>query len=73
MTQKYNVQHNVHPDDFKHYDTQTIRDRFLSDGLFVEGELNFTYSFIDRFVVGGGVPTTAPLTLKTLDAFKSWG
>ena len=71
MTTNYKIQHNVHPEDFKSYDTETIRDRFLADGLFKENEINFLYSFIDRFVVGGALPISTKLSLETLDAFKS--
>ncbi|MFT6758823.1 MAG: 4-deoxy-L-threo-5-hexosulose-uronate ketol-isomerase [Chitinophagales bacterium] len=71
MTTNYKIQHNVHPEDFKSYDTETIRDRFLADGLFKENEINFLYSFIDRFVVGGALPINTKLSLETLDAFKS--
>ncbi|GHE91292.1 5-dehydro-4-deoxy-D-glucuronate isomerase [Thalassotalea profundi] len=71
MTTKYTVQHNVHPQDFKSYDTQTIRERFLADGLMKNDEINFLYSYIDRFVIGGAVPSSNTLTLESLDAFKS--
>ena len=39
-----------------------LRDNFMVEGLFTPGELIFAYTHYDRMIVGGAVPTTAPLT-----------
>lgn len=71
MTTDYRIQHNVHPQDFKNYDTKTIRERFLAQNLFQPESIHFVYSFIDRFVVGGAMPLNKVVALESLDAFKS--
>ena len=53
-----------HPEDFKGYDTETLRRHFLVEQVFVTGELTLTYTHVDRVVFGGAVPTTQSLTLE---------
>ncbi len=60
-----------HPEDVKHYDTETLRSRFLMEKVMVADEINLTYSMYDRFVFGGAVPVTKELTLETFDALKA--
>jgi 4-deoxy-L-threo-5-hexosulose-uronate ketol-isomerase len=45
--------------------TAEIRDTFLLEGLFVPGALKLAYVDLDRTVIGGAVPTVAPLELDT--------
>lgn len=42
---------------------EALRDRYLVGGLFAAGELSLAYSHNERFVIGGCVPTGAPLAL----------
>ena len=42
-----------HPADVKHYDTQTLRDRFVMEKVMAPDEINLTYSYYDRFIFGG--------------------
>ena len=53
-----------HPEDFKGYDTETLRRHFLVEQVFVTGELTLTYTHVDRVVFGGAVPTTQALALE---------
>lgn len=39
-----------------------LRANFTVEGLFAPGELGFAYTHYDRMIVGGAVPTAAPLT-----------
>ncbi|MDP2791659.1 MAG: 5-dehydro-4-deoxy-D-glucuronate isomerase [Rectinemataceae bacterium] len=57
------IRYSNHPEDMKHYDTETMRRHFLAQGLFVPGELNLTYSHVDRVVFGGAAPAGAVLEL----------
>ncbi len=50
------------PDDIKGYDTQKLRDAFLIEDLFREGQANFVYTHVDRLILGGAVPKDAPLS-----------
>jgi len=71
-----NAQQNVsfqtacHPADVKHYDTQTLRDRFVMEKVMAPDEINLTYSQYDRFIFGGAMPVTKDLKLETFDALK---
>jgi 4-deoxy-L-threo-5-hexosulose-uronate ketol-isomerase len=45
--------------------TAQLRQTFLLEGLFREGELETRYVDLDRTVIGGAIPTTKPLVLET--------
>ena len=45
--------------------TAEVRETFLLEGLFTPGALRLAYVDADRAVVGGAVPTIAPLALET--------
>lgn len=66
----YQTQTACHPADVKHYDTQTLRDRFVMEKVMVNDQITLTYSMYDRFVFGGAVPVTKELKLETIDPLK---
>ena len=45
--------------------TAELRETFLLEDLFREGEIETRYIDLDRAVIGGAVPTNSPLTLET--------
>ncbi|MEA3537407.1 5-dehydro-4-deoxy-D-glucuronate isomerase [Rhizobium sp. CC-YZS058] len=49
------------PSDIRTYDTARLRAEFLMDDLFQDGALRFTYTHVDRLIVGGAVPTDQPI------------
>ena len=51
----------VHSEHAKTLDTAALRRHFLIERIFVPGEITLTYSQIDRIIVGGICPTSAPL------------
>jgi 4-deoxy-L-threo-5-hexosulose-uronate ketol-isomerase len=57
----------VHPDDFRKYDTSTIRERFLLQGLRHNNKANFVYTHYDRMVAGIGTS----LSLDTYENLRS--
>lgn len=63
----YDVRWSHHPEDAKAYDTDRLRKEFLIERVFVPGEVNWTYSMYDRFLIGGAMPTNRPLELETID------
>ena len=67
----YQTQTACHPSDVKHYDTQTLRDRFVMEKVMVNDQITLTYSMYDRFVFGGAVPVTKELKLETIDPLKA--
>jgi 4-deoxy-L-threo-5-hexosulose-uronate ketol-isomerase len=65
------VLHNVHPDDFKSYQTGQIRDRFLVDDLVKADQVNCAYTHCDRMIAGVAHPVTETLTLPNYDNLKA--
>lgn len=61
---KLDIRYAHHPEDVKDYDTDALRRHFLVEQPFVIGELNLTYTHVDRVVFGGAVPTTQALCLE---------
>jgi len=60
---KLDIKHVVHPNDYKAYDTQTLRERFVFEGLFVPGQVNWGYCGAERLLLAGVCPEQAGLTL----------
>lgn len=65
------VRQAVSPTETRGFDTTALRENFLITGLFVPGEITMTYSHLDRTIVGGAVPDSAPLPLKSEKAVGS--
>ncbi len=57
------TRHAISPAEAKDFDTLRLRDSFLIDDLFVEGEVRMTYLDLDRLVIGGAMPLETPLEL----------
>ncbi|HVW97031.1 MAG TPA: 5-dehydro-4-deoxy-D-glucuronate isomerase [Mucilaginibacter sp.] len=57
------VLHSVHPADFKKYDTDLIRERFLIDNTVQPDEINLVYTHYDRMIVGTAHPVNKTLPL----------
>ena len=68
---KYTIQTACHPEDVKHYDTETLRSRFMMGEVMVADEIRLTYSLYDRFIFGGAVPVSKELVLETIDPLKA--
>ncbi len=62
----YNVRYASNPMDAKHYTTERLRSEFAIEKVFAPGEVNWTYTMFDRFLIGGAEPTTAPLKLTSI-------
>ncbi|WP_064609484.1 5-dehydro-4-deoxy-D-glucuronate isomerase [Photobacterium sp. J15] len=54
----------IHSAHAKTLDTEGLREQFLIEDMFQEGQIKLTYSHIDRIIVGGAVPTTDELVLE---------
>lgn len=52
-----------HPEDFKTYGTEKIRDQFLMETVFSPDQVELTYSHVDRIIYGGAMPVEKALTL----------
>ncbi len=67
----FEVRYAVHPEDMKSYDTTRLRKEFLIEKVMVPGELSLVYSFYDRYIVGGAVPTNKAIKLDAHDELKA--
>lgn len=67
----FEIRYAVHPEDMKSYDTTRIRKEFLIEKVMIPGEVTMVYSFYDRYIVGGIVPTNAPIKLEAHDELKA--
>jgi len=56
MTMK--VLYGANPEDIKAYDTARLRREFLISDLFAADTVNFTYTHVDRLILGGAMPKT---------------
>jgi 4-deoxy-L-threo-5-hexosulose-uronate ketol-isomerase len=64
-TQMTEVRQASHPDAVRVFDTETLREHFHIDALFVPGRIKLVYTHVDRIVVGGVTPGAAPLVLSS--------
>ncbi len=55
------VLYGASPADVGGMDTSRLRAEFLVETLFTPGAIAFVYTHVDRLILGGGVPTHAPL------------
>ncbi|MFD2057046.1 5-dehydro-4-deoxy-D-glucuronate isomerase [Mesorhizobium calcicola] len=60
MTMK--ILYGAAPEDVKGYDTEQLRNAFLITGLFAADAVNFTYTHVDRLLLGGAMPVTKSVT-----------
>jgi 4-deoxy-L-threo-5-hexosulose-uronate ketol-isomerase len=65
------VRHASHPEAVRSFDTDRLRRHFLVESLFRPDAVTLTYSHIDRVVVGGAMPVSAPLPLQALKPIGS--
>ncbi len=70
-TVNFTVQTAVHPEDFKSYDTDLIRSRFVMEKVMAPDEIHVTYTMYDRLVYGGVMPVSKELTLETFEELKA--
>ena len=52
------------PEDIQHYDTSKLRHEFLMEKIFNPGDILLTYTYNDRMIFGGVMPTDEPLEIK---------
>ncbi|APX25853.1 MAG: 5-dehydro-4-deoxy-D-glucuronate isomerase [Rhodobacteraceae bacterium] len=65
------TRHAIHPDHAKGMDTAGLREHFLGEGLFADGEIRLIYTHYDRFTLGGAVPAGGTLTLDKVEETKT--
>jgi 4-deoxy-L-threo-5-hexosulose-uronate ketol-isomerase len=63
--------HSVHPDDFKTFQTDLIRERFLLSDLVKPDELNCVYTHYDRMIVGAVQPVSKIINLENYSNLRA--
>ncbi|MGV3540965.1 MAG: 5-dehydro-4-deoxy-D-glucuronate isomerase [Rufibacter sp.] len=71
MNLNYSTRHAIHPDDFKGYGTQKLREHFLIESLFNPDRVELVYTLYDRLIVGGANPVNQPVKLETFPTLRS--
>ena len=70
MATFYEERYSYHPEDFKKYGTEKIREEFLVENIMDPGNIRLVYSLAERYIVGGAVPLEESLPLETIDPLK---
>ncbi|HEX7066179.1 MAG TPA: 5-dehydro-4-deoxy-D-glucuronate isomerase [Bacillales bacterium] len=65
------IRHAMNPNQVKNFSTNELRENFLVEALFTQGEINMLYTHHDRMVVGGAVPDFTPLEINDHGTFKT--
>lgn len=68
---KVNIRYASHPEDFKSYGTERLREEFLVEEVFIPDEISLAYSMYDRYMVGGAMPVKKSLKLESSDELKA--
>ncbi len=71
MSTEYQVRYATHPDDYRKYDTETLRKHYHIGNLFQQDRISLTYTHYERLIVGGVMPVLQALPLKTIDPLKA--
>ncbi len=66
MTTEFDIRFAIDPISASAMGTGELRENFLIDDLFVEGQVRWTYTHYDRMAVGGAVPAGTALALETI-------
>ena len=61
----------IGPRETAQLDTAGLRAHFLIENIFTPGAIELTYTHYDRMLVGGAMPTAAPLPLPCPDSLKA--
>lgn len=67
----YSTRHAIHPNDSMTYNTAKLREAYLIDTLFHKDTIQLTYTFYDRYIVGGAYPVEKSLALETIPTLRA--
>lgn len=66
MTTEFDIRFAIDPITAASMGTGELRENFLIDDVFAEGQVRWTYTHYDRMAVGGAVPDGTPLELEAI-------
>ena len=61
----------IHPDACKNFQTEQLRAAFLIEKVFEDNKITVVYTHYDRLIIGGAVPLSESILLKTYDFLKA--
>lgn len=64
------IKYSISPSELKTMGTKEIREQILIPKVFEEGKALLTYSFDERFILGGILPTDKPIKLEPADEIR---
>lgn len=64
------IKYSISPTELKTMTTQQIRDQILIPKVFAPGKMVLTYSFDERFILGGICPLDTPIMLEPADEIR---
>ena len=53
----------THPDSVDFANNDDLRDQYMADDLFADGEIRLSYTHFERMVIGGVTPVSTPISL----------
>lgn len=71
MSQLFSSRHSVSPSETRGLSTAQLREHYLIESIFAKDTISCTYTFHDRFIIGGAMPVTKSLRLETLPILKA--
>lgn len=71
MSLDYTVRHSMSSAESSQLSTAKLRENYLIESIFRPDEITCTYTFHDRYIVGGAMPVSKPLTLAPPDILKA--
>lgn len=71
MKQNFSARHSIGPSETKHLTTEQLRENYLIESIFLRDTITCTYTFHDRYIVGGAMPVSKALTLEAPEILKA--
>lgn len=65
------IRYAIHPDDYKKFDSDALRNAFLIENIFEDNQVKLVYTHYDRLIVGGVKPMTSPVQLQSFNELKA--
>ena len=71
MTPLYSSRHSISPSETRTLTTAQLREHYLIETIFSKDQITCTYTFHDRFIVGGVMPVSSDVQLQAPDILKA--